>query len=409
MSHQQFDRRAVLGAALSGFFAFAMRHQRSAAFAAPPQGRAKRCLVLWMNGGPSQFETCDPKSGTATGGDVGAISTAVPGVEISEFLPDIATQMKDLSVIHCVTSKEGEHLRGQYLLHTGYPFVPGFPRPALGAVVSHEAPPADFPRYVTIGGRGFGPAYMGPEHAPFSISQPDEVLELMRGIRRRKRRIGLLQELGSAFDNDHPENMLTRRRSMVSRIETLVSTPFVEAVDLERETRNTRERYGDHPFGQGCLLARRLLETGVNFVEVQQDGWDTHANNFAETRELCGAIDKPWMALMKDLRSSGLLDETVVVWMGEFGRTPNINAQKGRDHFPAVTPVVIGGGGLAGGRVVGKTNNGGTEIEGDSYQIADLFATIFAALGISPAQSFTTSFDSPAAATNSGKVIAELS
>ena len=249
---------------------------------------------------------------------------------------------------------------------------------------------------------------MGPDHSPFSIEDPEEALDLMRSIRRRKRRISLLQELGATFDSDHPENKLERRRSMVSRIEKLVSTPFVDALDLQREPKKTRSRYGDHPFGQGCLLARRLLEGGVNFVEVQHDGWDTHANNLRETTELCEAIDRPWAALMEDLRSSGLLDETVVVWMGEFGRTPKINANRGRDHFPKVTPAIIGGGGLAGGRVIGKTNKTGTEIEGQSYNVADLFATIFAALGISPDQEFTTSFDSPTDATDGGKVIAEL-
>jgi hypothetical protein len=398
----------MLGGTLGGFFAYALRSGFDRALANAPQGQAKRCVVLWMNGGPSQLDTFDPKPGTSTGGEFSTISTSVPGIKISETLPHIAKQLHDLSIVRSITSTEGEHLRGQYYLHTGYPFVPGFPRPALGAVVSHEAPPLDFPRYVTIGSRGYGPAYMGPDHAPFSIEQPEEALELMRGIRRRKRRINLLQELGDTFDKEHNSDVLDRRRSMVSRIETLVSTPFVSALDLERESDGVRSRYGDGPVGQACLLARRLLETGVNFVEVQHDGWDTHANNFNEVRELCEAIDQPWAALMEDLRSSGLLDETIVVWMGEFGRTPNINANRGRDHFPTVTPAVIGGGGLTGARVVGQTNRTGTEIEGEPYKVADLFATIFAALGIAPDREFTTDFDSPTPATDGGKVIAEL-
>ena len=408
MHPYKLNRRTLLGGTLGGFFALAMRNGASTAFGDQPTGVAKRCLVLWMNGGPSQFETFDPKPGTATGGQGKSISTSAGDTRISELLPNIARQMHELSILRNLTSSEGEHLRAQYYLHTGYSFVPGFPRPALGSVVSHETPATDFPRYVTIFSPGYGPAYMGPEHAPFSIEDPQEALGLMRSIRRRQRRISLLQELGAPFDAEHPEQDLERRRAMISRIEKLVSTPFVEALDLQREPQPMRARYGDHSFAQGCLLARRLLERGVNFVEVQHDGWDTHANNFRATTELCGAIDRPWTALMEDLRSSGLLDETLVVWMGEFGRTPNINANRGRDHFPRATPAVVGGGGLAGGRVIGHTNRTGTEIEGESHSVADLFATIFQALGIAPDQQFTTSFDSPTSATDGGKVIAGL-
>lgn len=401
----RLTRRNVLGGALGGFFAYAMRNGIDHVLASQPEGIAKRCVVLWMNGGPSQFETFDPKPGTSTGGEFKAISTSVPDVQICETLPNIAKRMNDLSIVRSVTSSEGEHIRAQYYLHTGYSFVPGFPRPSMGSVVAHESAPQDFPQYVAIGSPGYGPAYMGPDHAPFSIENPEEALQLMQSIRRRKRRIHLLQQLGATFDAEHPEDNLARRRAMVSRIETLVSTPFVSALDLEKESSSVRDRYGEHEFGQACLLARRLLETGVSFVEVQHDGWDTHANNFNESRELCEAIDAPWAALMDDLKSSGLLTETIVLWMGEFGRTPTINANRGRDHFPTVTPAVIGGGGIRGGQVIGATNRTGREIEGDSHKVPDLFATVFAALGMDPAKQFTTSFDSPTGATDSGKPI----
>jgi hypothetical protein len=385
-----------------------MRHHCQAAMTKQPTGQAKRCVVLWMQGGPSQLDTFDPKPGTSTGGEFNAIATAVPGLGISEVLPEIAKHMDKLSVLRNVTSTEGEHLRGQYYLHTGYPFVPSFPRPAMGAVVSHETPPTDFPRYVTIGSRGFGPAYMGLDHAPYSIENPEEALELLRNIRRRKSRLQLLQDLGEAFDGQHRAAMLERRRTLVTQIERLVSTPFVEALQLDQESSSTRRRYGDHEFGKACLLARRMLDVGVNSVEVQHDGWDTHQNNFPSLRRLCAAIDRPWSALLEDLQSAGTYDETLVLWMGEFGRTPLINANRGRDHFPRVTPVVIGGGPIARGTVVGKTNKTGTQIEGDAYKVADLFATIFDSLGIDPAQEFLTSFGSPTAATDGGRVIREL-
>ncbi|MDP6444479.1 MAG: DUF1501 domain-containing protein [Pirellulaceae bacterium] len=402
------NRRMWLGGAVGGFFAYAQRNQLDGALRAAPRAAAKRCVVLWMNGGPSQIDTFDPKPGDSTAGEFQPISTAAPGVAISETLPHLAKQMDSLAVIRNLTSSEGEHERGQYYLHTGFQFVPGFPRPALGSVVSHESEPTDFPRFVSIGSRGFGPAYMGPDHAPFAIENPEQALQLMRSIRRRSKRLSLLQDLGETFDSRRPVAMVQRRRSMVSRVQSLVSTPFVDAFDIERVSQRERNRYGGGPSGRACLIARRLLETGVNFVEVQQDGWDTHQNNFRRTRELCEAIDRPWAALIEDLKSSGLWEETIVLWMGEFGRTPNINAQRGRDHFPQVTPAVIGGGGLRGGLTIGKTSRTGLEIDGASHQVADLFATVFKSLGIDPAAQFTTGFDSPTAATNKGVVIDEL-
>ena len=405
MSHH---RRVFLGGALGGFFAYAMRNRCDTALAQQPQGVAKRCLVLWMNGGPSQLDTFDPKPGASTGGEFKTIQTAVADVQISETLPHIAKQMGRLSIVRNLTSPEGEHERGQYYLHTGYRFVPAFPRPAMGAVVSHNSPPTDFPSYVTIGTRGYGPAYMGPDHAPFTIEDAGAALNLLQAIGRRKRRIGLLQDLGADFDNAHPEAMLSRRRAMIGRIQSMASTRFVEALNLDREPAANRQRYGEGQFAQRCLLARRLLETGVNFVEVQHAGWDTHNDNFRRTRRLCEAIDRPWAALMEALTSAGLLDETIVLWLGEFGRTPNINAQNGRDHFPRATPVVIGGGGIHGGRVIGKTNRTGTQIASNAYSVADLFATVFQALGIDPDTEFRTSFDSPTSATDDGTPIQEL-
>ena len=361
-----------------------------------------------MNGGPSQFETFDPKPGTSTGGDCGTIKTSVPGLSIAETLPEISQHMHQLSVLRSLSSREGEHVRAQYFLHTGYPFVSGFPRPALGSVVSRETPELGFPRYVTIGPRGFGPAYMGPEHTPFTIENPDQALQLMRRLRRKRSRLGFLQELGRDFDERHATSLLKQRDAMIGRIQTMLTTPFVRATNLESESEATRERYGMHEFGQACLLARRLLEIGVNFVEVQHDGWDTHGNNLQQVRNLCESIDGPWAALMDDLQSSEMLDDTVVLWMGEFGRTPRINAQRGRDHFPQVTPVVVGGGGMSQGQVIGSTNRLGTEVDGDSVSVADLFATLMTALGIDPNQTFQTSFGSPTSATDGGVPIAGL-
>ena len=404
MINETISRRIFLG----GFFAYAMRHESTSLFAAPPAGKAKRILVLWMQGGPSQIDTFDPKPGTETGGEFQAISTAARGVKISETLPRIARRMKKLSIIRSINSREGDHLRGQYLLHTGYPLVEGFARPAAGSVVSKHAPAAKFPKYVSIGSAGFGPAYMGVQHAPFSIENAEQALQTLRALESRRPRIQLMQSLNKGFDEKHMSGLLERRREVVRQIEELVDTPFVRALDLKKVSASDRARYGDENFGRQCLLARRLLEVGVNFVEVQQGGWDTHVDNFANVRRACATIDRPWAALMDDLEAKGLLDETVVIWMGEFGRTPTINARNGRDHYPRVTCAVVGGGGIEGGRVVGETNRLGTSIVKDRVTVADLFATVFSRMGIDPKKRFRTDFGGTATTTDKGTPIKGL-
>lgn len=401
-------RRHFLTGTASGLFAFSMRHALGNAWAAATSVHAKRCLILWMNGGPSQFETFDPKPGTVTGGDTSSIETSVPGIRIAEHLPELAKRMDRLSVIRNLTSTEGEHQRAQYAMHTGYPLTPAFPRPALGSIVSHELPSEPFPTCVSIGGQGFGPAFLGSDHAPFTIENPAEAMQLLNRLKRRRGELQFLQELGGEFDRRHPATLVDRRHAVVDRIERMVDTPFVTALDVERESTSVRERYGTQPFGNACLVARRLLEAGVRFVEVQLDGWDTHVNNSVATRRLRETMDRPWAAVLDDLTASGLLDETIVLWMGDFGRTPAINGQQGRDHFPTVTPAVIGGGGFPGGLTIGQTDSGGNTIDGPSYKISDLFATLLQRLDIDPAKEFQTSFGSPTSATDKGQVMSEL-
>jgi hypothetical protein len=402
------DRRTFLGGSLGGFFAYALRNRSESLFAQESTGRARRCVVLWMDGGPSQVDTFDPKPGEETGGPTKAIETAARGVRIAESLPQIARRMKKLSIVRSITSKEGDHLRGNYLFHTGYPLVEGFARPSLGAMVSKETPDARTPKYVSLGAAGFGPAYLGAAHAPFSVEDVRQALESLRAVGRKKERIRLLRSLDKEFDEAHPADVLAGREEMLRKIEELSDTSFVRALDLEAEPARDRERYGRSPFGQRCLAARRLLESGVRFVEIHQDGWDTHVDNFAKVRDLCATIDGPWAALLDDLDAKGLLDETIVLWMGEFGRTPSINVQNGRDHYPRVTCAVVGGGGLQGGRVVGETDRLGATIAKDPVTIPDLFATLFSAFGVDPRRRFRTEFGGTATLTDNGTPIKPL-
>jgi hypothetical protein len=402
------SRRTLLQMAGTGVFSFSCRHRCDAIFATPPTNSVKRCIVLWMEGGPSQMETFDPKPGTATGGPTETLATSVPGISIAKHLPKIATKMQHLSIIRNLASPEGDHDRGSHFLHTGYPQVPAFPRPALGSVISHESPTADHPLFVSIGSRGFGPAYMGPDHAPFSVEDPNVAVTQLRELTKQRTLLRRLDSFNQAFDQDHYDNNLARRKSSIARIERLLSTPFVKALNVDSSPTQDLERYGDTTFGRRCLLAKRLLESGVRFVEVTHSGWDTHDDNFNNVARLCNEIDGPWSTLIDDLQASGLWDDTVVVWMGEFGRTPQINANNGRDHFPQVTPVVLGGGGIRGGQAIGQTNKLGVEIEGSSVTVPDLFATLLSTFGIDPNHQFQNEFGAIAPASDNGKVIQGL-
>jgi hypothetical protein len=398
----------MVRASLGGFFAFASQHQWSHLLAAHPKQGTKRCIVLWMGGGPSQLDTFDPKPGVSTGGPVETIATKVPGLHISSFLPKIAQRFDHLSVLRGLTSPEGDHDRGSHFLHTGYPFVQAFPRPTLGSVVSHENPASDFPLFVSVGAKGLGPAYMGPDHAPFAIEDPQQALQLIGGLRKQRVAMRQIEQFSARFDQEHADEGLARRRAALQKVERMLTTPFVKALDVGSASTDDLQRYGDSTFGQRCLLARRLVESGVKFVEIQHDGWDTHDNNFENVARLCGEIDGPWAALVDDLRASGLWNETILIWMGEFGRTPQINGNNGRDHFPKATPVVLGGGGIRGGLSIGATDKYGLEITEGLTQVPDLFATLLTALGVDPTHEFRTEFGATAPASDGGKVIESL-
>lgn len=401
-------RRKFVRGSLGGLFSFAALHQMDRLFAQESQKSTKRCLVLWMGGGPSQLDTFDPKPGTATGGPVTAIQTAVPGLNIASGLPEIAKRFGQLSVIRGLNSPEGDHDRGSHFLHTGYPFVQAFPRPTLGSIISHENPLSDFPLFVSVGARGLGPAYMGPDHAPFAVEDPATAVELISSLRKQRENLKTLDRFDRRFDQDHIDAGLDRRRASLQRVERMLTTSFVKAIDLNGASDSDRQRYGESSFGQRCLLAKRLLESGVKFVEVNHDGWDTHDDNFNNVARLCSEIDGPWSTLIDDLTASGLWNDTVVIWMGEFGRTPQINGNNGRDHFPKTTPIVLGGGGIRGGQIVGRTNETGLEIEDGEVTVPDLFATLLKALGVDPAHEFRTEFGAIAPASDHGTVISSL-
>jgi uncharacterized protein (DUF1501 family) len=354
--------------------------------------RGMACILLFMQGGPSQFETFDPKPGTSTGGETKAIDTAVPGIQIAEFWPNVAKQMKQIALIRSMTGREGNHQRAQYLLHTGYQPAGSVKYPSFGSVAAKELGDTkfDLPHYVCVGGQpAAASGFLGMQYAPYivgnAINMPANS-ELPRGVDAAalKRRLALMGKLEKDFAEAGGEAIVADHRALNETAARMVLSPKLVAFDLSKESAKTRDAYGRTPFGQGCLLARRLVETGVTFVEVVSGNWDTHRDNYTGHKNLAGTVDPAFAALLSDLKDRGMLEKTLVVWMGEFGRTPNINGNKGRDHYPRAFNVALAGGGVKGGQALGATDAKGTFVEKRPVTVPDLFCTIYEALKINP-------------------------
>jgi uncharacterized protein (DUF1501 family) len=378
------------------------------------KGKAKACIVLWMDGGPSHLDTFDPKPGTANGGEFKAIEAA-PGMMISEHLPRLAKQGRRLSIVRSLVTQEEDHFRGRYILHTGYKPGGSIDHPALGSAFAFELGEGpDDPGYVwlkagqgIIGVDSIGPAFLGPEYAPFVIEDPTNPLRTILMAETAEDRIRLAEELDRDFNRSHEGENLNRRRAQQKKVQKLKETKLARALDVSGEPEDARALYGDTPFGRACLLARRLVQHDVRFVEVELGGWDTHGDNFSQVKGLSGTLDAGFGGLLEDLARLRMLDSTLVLWMGEFGRTPKINGGNGRDHWPKGFSVVFAGGGVGGGRVVGSTGKDGMDVS-DPASIADVLATVCAAHGIDPAKKFFTPQTGVVKITENGRPIASL-
>jgi hypothetical protein len=383
-SRRQFVRLS-LGAGLAAQFGMSP-------WLAAQEGRgpAKRGILLFMWGAPSQLDTFDPKPGADTGGEFKAIETAAPGIQISEHLPRIAAQMKNISLIRTLNSRDPNHDTAQYMLHTGYRKAADLEHPHVGSIVSSElgetAP--DLPGCVVIGadppvGSGYLPADKGPIIFDRLDAPAEDVLASPSQSRERlEKRWKLLSEFESRFAAEHEDARIQARRRAYDKAYKVLTSERVKAFDVSKEPEATRLLYGDSPVGRACLMARRLIEGGVRFVEVMFGSWDTHDNNFGQVRDLCKQIDPAFAGLVQDLKARRLLDETLVAWTGEFGRTPRINASNGRDHWTRNFCAALAGGGIQGGRVVGRTDESGAEITERPVSVGDFYATIYRCFGI---------------------------
>ncbi|MCB9864567.1 MAG: DUF1501 domain-containing protein [Phycisphaerales bacterium] len=393
MSRRQWLRAAVGAAGGAGFLGLL---DPRVLYAKPSKDRtAESVIVLWMGGGMSHLDTFDPAPGTEHGGPFAAINTSAEGIRISEHLPQLAKGFKHLSLIRSMTSNEFDHSRATYLMHTGYPPLASMQHSTLGSIVAKYKgrSPRDenLPPYVSIG-IDWAAGYLGPKYAPYYIGnarQSDATLAPPRGIGRERfrRRLKLLNDMDRSFKAKHRKNDALKAFAEHYNAALLMMRPKTARVfNLDEEPTAVRESYGsESAFGQGCLQARRLVQAGVRFVEVSLGGWDTHANNFESVQAKSAELDQGAAALISDLIKKDLYDRTVVIIASEFGRTPRINDNQGRDHFPQVWSIAAGGGGLLGGRLVGASD-AGRSVADRAVRVGDLHATICKAIGVDYAQ-----------------------
>ncbi len=383
----------------------------------------RRLIVLWMPGGPSQMDTFDLKPGHSNGGPFRELQTSVPGMRFSEHLPELGKLAEHLAIVRGMQTREGDHSRGTYLVRTGQ--RPGNPLryPAVPAALAKElsVSSASIPGYISIlpnsfiNPPAFSAGFLGASREPLTVGNttnydattlavannaardkpvdlrvdnllPPDDLDAERIVRRQQFWNVLQQSYGAA----NRGGAAATHETVYRRAMQLAESELVAAFDLTQEPDEVRSRYGNDPFGQGCLMARRLVERGVPVVEVSLSdapgglSWDSHADNFNTVKRLSSQLDRAWSQLLLDLKSSGLLEQTTIVWMGEFGRTPQINDMGGRDHFPNAWSCVLAGAGIVGGSIVGKTSEDGMEVTDRPVTAPEFLATLCRAVGVDP-------------------------
>lgn len=412
MSRRHFMSHLVGSSALVGT-SLAMNHSLAQA-ANVLKANNKRCILLWMGGGPSTMDIWDLKPGASTGGPFKPIATA-GDLQICEHMPMTAKVMDRLSVVRNMSTREADHDRGRYYMHTGYVPNPNVQHPSYGSVVAHELHESrkdlEIPPFVSVGGGSEGPGFLGMSWAPFAVDSNGRVRDLDMSVSqaRLERRLASLKLLENNFIKESRGNAAAEHDKVLDKTLSLMTSQQMAAFQVMSESQAVKERYGENNFGRGCLLARRLVEAGVPFVEVNYGGWDNHQNIFTTLQnDKLPTLDRGMSALVEDLTERGLWEDTIVLWMGEFGRTPRINGNTGRDHWARSWSVVAGGGGLQGGLAVGATNEDGTRVEGSSYTSEDMMATVCQAMGISLSTTFQSSNGRPMKIANGGKVIKEL-
>ncbi|MFZ9090481.1 MAG: DUF1501 domain-containing protein, partial [Planctomycetaceae bacterium] len=385
----------------------------------------KSCILMWMGGGPPTIDIWDLKPGSKNGGEFSPIDTAASGVQISEHMPETAKVFSDLSIVRSMSTREADHGRGRYYMQTSYVPNPTVVHPSFGSVVSYEIgrnrKALEIPAFVSVSGGGGQAGFLGMTHAPFSVDSSGRIRnEPSEDSRKRlPGRLSMLQEIEAGFINSRRGELPAAHKDVYKNAVNLMTSRQMAAFDAEKadmglgldaESDATRDAYGRNGFGEGLLMARRLAQVGVPFIEVNMGGWDLHAGVFDTLKnQRLPQLDKGISALTADLKQRGMLDDTVLVWMGEFGRTPRINQNVGRDHWAASWSVMIGGGGLKNGQAVGATDADGVRVADGSkaYLPGDIWATVSHAMGIPVNTVHTSKRGRPMKLANGGTPIQE--
>ncbi len=397
-AEHSIDRRRFLGTLAAGASALAgviggLDAFRVSALADDLKRRQKRVILIWLAGASSQLETWDPKPGTSTGGPFRAIDTNVPGIRISELMPKMAKRMDRTAIIRSLNTKNGDHGGAARLMMKGRMDDPSLRYPDMGAIIAKElgrgqSPVPDYVSfYAPTEGRDFAPGasgFLGSRFSPIelttnlipeNIRKPESITELDHTERAELREL-----LTRRFARGRPSTALSSHNEAYQRVRGLMASDTL--FDVSREPQSVRDAYGPTQFGEQALVARRLIEAGVPFVRVARAWWDSHGQNFETHQELVPELDHVMSTLLDDLEQRGLLQDTLVVTLAEFGRTPQINASLGRDHFASAWSATLSGCGVKGGSVFGKTDEKGMKVVDGEVNAATLFATIYQAVGI---------------------------
>jgi hypothetical protein len=412
MTRRHFLNHAMTSAAALPALDFLLHLEANAATVRKNQ---KACILLWLGGGPPTIDMWDMKPGSKNGGEFKPIATT-GSFQICEHMPKVAKIGSKLSIVRSMSTREADHGRGRYYLHTAYVPNPTVIHPSFGSVVSRELGPKrpwlEIPAFISVGGASEGPGFLGMANAPFVVDGGGRIRNAQNDkidIERFRHRMSMLDVVETGFINSKRGDAPQAHKEIYKKAVNLMTSRQMAAFHINEERPEVLAAYGKNNFGRGLLMARRLVEIGVPFVEVTLDGWDLHQRVFdgLKTR-LLPTLDQGLSALVNDLSSRGMLEHTVIVCMGEFGRTPRINQDVGRDHWAQSWSVVMTGGGLTEGRVIGGTDQEGVAVDGKSYLPGDVWATVAHALGIPLNIVYTSKLGRPMKIVNGGTPIQEL-
>lgn len=411
----RLTRRSMLSAAAGSATILGLPIRNLLAFAGSSHpAKAEHVILFWNGGGMSHLDTWDPKPGRPTQGELEPIKTSVPGMEISEIFPQLAQQMHNCALIRSIAGTQGDHGRATYNLQTSYLQTPNLNHPGIGSVVVNQLPNlGELPAYITVSGLAPRAGYLGQKCEAYFVGSPgekDPYLAFPEGIAevRGNKRLEVLESFNTRFASQKSDPRLDATKTSIDDAVKLMRSPALEAFEFQKVSQKTIDRYGDNPFGRGALLAKRLVDKGVRFVQINRGGFDVHTQAFPAMRAHGEVMDPALASLIEDLKNDGMLDKTLVLMISEFGRTPVVNKDAGRDHHAAVFSAFLAGGGIKGGTVIGSSDADGFQPKDRPVKVADLHATLCHSLGIDPNKEVMTPLQRAMKLVDNGEPVSEL-